>query len=48
LIGIVAALLTQEMTPFEAAAAAVWLYGAAATEYAQIAVTSGRLGLRLL
>jgi ADP-dependent NAD(P)H-hydrate dehydratase / NAD(P)H-hydrate epimerase len=33
LTGFVAALLAQGMAPFEAAAAAVWLHGAAATEY---------------
>jgi NAD(P)H-hydrate epimerase len=33
LTGFVAALLAQGMPPFEAAAAAVWLHGAAATEY---------------
>ena len=33
LTGFVAALLAQGMVPFEAAAAAVWLHGAAATEY---------------
>jgi ADP-dependent NAD(P)H-hydrate dehydratase / NAD(P)H-hydrate epimerase len=33
LTGFVAALLAQGMEPFEAAAAAVWLHGAAATEY---------------
>jgi NAD(P)H-hydrate epimerase len=33
LAGFVAALLAQGMAPFEAAAAAVWLRGAAATEY---------------
>jgi len=33
LTGFVAALLAQGMPPFEAAAAAVWLHGAAATDY---------------
>jgi len=33
LTGFVAALLAQGMPPFDAAAAAVWLHGAAATEY---------------
>ena len=33
LTGVVAALLAQGMPPFEAAAAAAWLHGAAATEY---------------
>lgn len=33
LTGFIAALLAQEMPPFQAAAAAVWLHGAAATEY---------------
>jgi len=33
LTGFVAALVAQGMPPFEAAAAAVWLHGAAATEY---------------
>ena len=33
LTGFVAALLAQGMAPFEAAAAAAWLHGAAATEY---------------
>ena len=33
LTGFVAALLAQGMPPFEAAAAAVWLHGSAATEY---------------
>jgi NAD(P)H-hydrate epimerase len=33
LTGFVAALLAQGIPPFEAAAATVWLHGAAATEY---------------
>ena len=33
LTGVVAALLARGMPPFEAAAAAAWLHGAAATEY---------------
>ena len=33
LTGFIAALLAQGMAPFEAAAAAVWLHGAAATEF---------------